>query len=192
MKSIEDLMAKYKSLLDIAIQSDKEREKNIVNLIEYIDKNTNYYDSPASTKYHMSRKHGLLEHSISVAETMLRIKKSIAPELSNSSCVIVGLYHDLGKHCQYIENEPTEKQKKYGYPASTPYSYRKDIVYMPHAHRSIRIILPVFPLTDEEVQAILSHDGQYVEDNKTYAHNETKLALLLHMADYYSSRFLED
>ena len=52
---------------------------------------------------------GLLEHSINVAETLLKIKNTLAPEISDESCVIVGLLHDLVKvgmpsKPQYIKN----------------------------------------------------------------------------------------
>jgi len=35
--------------------------------------------------------------------------------------------------------------------------------------RSLYLILPYLPLTEEEVQAIAYHDGQYVDDNKSSA-----------------------
>jgi hypothetical protein len=32
-----------------------------------------------------------------VAETLLRIKDTLAPDISDESCVIVGLFYDVGK-----------------------------------------------------------------------------------------------
>ena len=58
---------------------------------------TTWLTSPASTRYHLNVKGGLLLHSVGVAETLLRIKDTLAPDISDESCVIVGLFHDLGK-----------------------------------------------------------------------------------------------
>ena len=46
-------------------------------------------------------------------------------------------------------------------------------------------------MTEEEVQAIVYHDGQYVEDNRSVALREEKLTLLLQHADIWSSRIIE-
>ena len=85
---------------------------------------------------------GLLEHSVNVAEMMLKIKAAIAPEITDESCVIVALLHDLGKagmpgNPQYLINEPTERQKQYGYPASTPYRFNNDLIYLSVPVRSV-------------------------------------------------------
>ncbi|MDD4835170.1 MAG: HD domain-containing protein, partial [Lutispora sp.] len=73
------------------------RKANFENLINFMEKETTWLTAPASTKYHLSKEGGLLEHSVNVAETMLKIKAAIAPEISDESCVIVALLHDLGK-----------------------------------------------------------------------------------------------
>jgi 23S rRNA maturation-related 3'-5' exoribonuclease YhaM len=65
--------------------------------INMLRSETTWLNSPASTKYHMNREGGLLEHSIGVAETLLQIRAVLAPEISEESCVIIGLFHDIGK-----------------------------------------------------------------------------------------------
>jgi len=45
----------------------------------------------------MSRQGGLVEHSLNVVRTLLRLRGELAPDLGTESCVIVGLYHDVGK-----------------------------------------------------------------------------------------------
>jgi hypothetical protein len=57
--------------------------------------------------------------------------------------------------------------------------------------RSLYLITPRFPLTEEEVQAIAYHDGQYVEDNRSVATREEKLTLLLQYADSWSCFIIE-
>ena len=48
------------------------------------------------------------------------------------------------------------------------------------------------PLSEEEVQAIVYHDGQYVDDNASVATKETPLTLLLQYADNWSGFVIEE
>ncbi|HOP10475.1 MAG TPA: HD domain-containing protein [Oscillospiraceae bacterium] len=178
------LTARYKALKEKVT----ERKEAFERLMEFVEQETAFLTAPASMRFHMSKDCGLLEHSVNVAETLLKIKAVLAPELSDESCVIVALLHDLGKagipgQPQYLENEPTEKQKRYGYGPSVPYRFNNDLTYLSVPVRSIWLALPYLPLTQEETQAIVYHDGQYVEDNRSVAKHEKPLTLLLQYAD---------
>lgn len=189
--NLDSLLSRYASLKEIALSDSRHDE--ILKLFEYIDQNTDFLSAPASTKYHLSCHHGLLMHTVSVAETMIRMKKLLASDISNSSCVLVALLHDVGKHNQYIEKEPTEKQKQYGYKATPPYLMREDIVYMEHEIRSLYIIMASnsgLQLSEDEWQAIAYHNEPYTEQHSAF--KDCKLKVLLSMADYWSTRFLED
>lgn len=110
--------------------------------------------------------------------------------------MIVALLHDLGKagmpgNPQNLINEPTERQKQYGYPASTPYRFNNDLIYLSVPVRSVYLALQYISLTEEEVQAIVYHDGQYVEDNASVATHEEPLTLLLQYADSWSGFVIE-
>ena len=182
-----ELVKRYKALKDKVMF----RSLQFNDLMEYLETTTAWLYAPASMKYHLNRPHGLLEHSVNVAETLLSLKETMAPEIPDESCVIVGLLHDLGKagvpgNPQYLENEPSEKQKWAGYPATVPYSYNKELVYLSVPIRSLYLILPRLPLSEEEVQAIAYHDGQYVDDNRSVAAKEEKLSLLLQYADNWN------
>ncbi len=179
-----DLMERYRAL-KAKVTSRKEEFEG---LMSYIENETAFLTAPASTRFHLSRERGLLEHSVNVAETLLKVKAALAPEVSDESCVIAGLLHDLGKagmpgNPQYLKNEPSPKQRAYGYPASTPYRFNRDLLYLSVPVRGLYLIASRFPLTEEEVQAIVYHDGQYVEDNRSVAAKEEKLTLLLQYAD---------
>ncbi|GFO96576.1 HD superfamily hydrolase, partial [groundwater metagenome] len=73
------------------------RKTNVDKFIEVLHTQTTWLTSPASTKYHLNNEGGLLEHSIGVAETLMQLRAALAPEISEESCVIVGLFHDIGK-----------------------------------------------------------------------------------------------
>ena len=173
-----------------------ERADEFHHLMEFIETETSYLTAPASTRFHLCREGGLLEHSVNVAETMLKIKDAISPGISDESCVIVALLHDLGKagmpgSPQYIPNESSEKQKAAGYGPSVPYHFNKDMVYLSVPVRSLYLAGARFPLTEEEAQAIVYHDGQYVDDNKSAATREEPLTLLLQYADNWSGFVIE-
>jgi hypothetical protein len=189
----EAVLVRYSFLKSLV----KDRKEQFDSLINFMETETSWLTAPASTKYHLSKEGGLLEHSVNVAETMLKIKKAIAPGITDESCVIVSLLHDLGKvgmpgNPQYLVNEPTERQKQYGYPASSPYRFNTGLTYLSVPIRSIYLALPHINLTEEEVQAIAYHDGQYVEDNRSCATREKQLTLLLQYADSWSGFILEE
>ncbi|MCF7944350.1 MAG: phosphohydrolase [Spirochaetia bacterium] len=172
------------------------RESEFQTLITFMEKKTAWLTSPASSRFHLNKEGGLLEHSVNVAETMLKIKVSIAPEITDESCVIVSLLHDLGKvgmpqNPYYLVNEPSEKQQRAGYKPNYPYRANKDLVYLSVPVRSLYLALQFIHLTEEEVQAIVYHDGQYVDDNKSVATKEEPLTLLLQYADSWSGFEIE-
>jgi len=185
---MSEVMKRYEQLKEKVIV----RKEAFQKFIEFLEKETSWLASPASTKFHLCVEGGLLEHSCNVAETLLQIKATLAPHISDESCVIVGLLHDLGKagmpgNPQYIKNEPTERQKQYGYPASIPFAFNTKLTYLSVPVRSVYLILQYFQLTEDEMQAIVYHDGQYVDDNASVATKETPLTLLLQYADTWSS-----
>jgi hypothetical protein len=187
-----DVNVRYEKLKEIV----KERKEQFDELIAFMENETAWLTSPASTKYHLCEEGGLLKHSINVAETMLKIKNAIAPDISDESCVIVALLHDLGKvgmpgRPQYLINEPSEKQMKYGYKPDYPYRFNKELTYLSVPVRSIYLAMKYIDLTEEEVQAIVYHDGQYVEDNRSCATHEAPLTLLLQYADSWSGFVIE-
>ncbi len=172
------------------------RKTEFDSLINFMENETDYLSSPASTRFHLCRKQGLLEHSVNVAETMLKFREAVAPDIDEESCIITALIHDLGKagmpgKPQYLENEPTPKQKQYGFPATIPYRINDELVYLSVPVRSLYLALPHITLSESEVQAVMYHDGQYVDDNKSVATKETPLLLLLQYADTWSTFVIE-
>ena len=175
----------------------KTRADDFAALIDFLETKTAWLTAPASTRFHLCRESGLLEHSVNVAETLLRLKDTLYPLIEDESCVIVALLHDLGKAgtpegAQYLKNEPTERQKQYGYGATYPYSFNKDLTYFSVPIRSLYLALPFIKLSEEEAQAIVYHDGQYVDDNRSVAKNERPLTLLLQYADNWCGFVVEE
>ncbi len=188
----EKEVERYNDLKKLVVERKVQFEK----LMNFLENETDWLKAPASTKYHLCEEGGLLQHSVNVAETMLKIKNAIAPNINNEACIITALLHDLGKvgmpgKPQYLINEPSGKQIKYGYSPEYPYRFNKELIYLSVPIRSIYLALNYINLTEEEVQAIVYHDGQYVDDNRSCATHEEPLTLLLQYADSWSGFVIE-
>jgi len=173
------------------------RADEFSDLMEFIENDTEWLTAPASTRFHLCRENGLLEHSVNVAEIMINLKNTLYPIIEDESCVIVALLHDLGKvgmpgRPLYLKNKPTDNQRRAGYGPTYPYSYNTDLTYLSVPLRSLYLALPFINLTEEEAQAIAYHDGQYVDDNRSAAKNECPLTLLLQYADNWCGFVVED
>ncbi|MGA2323284.1 MAG: HD domain-containing protein [Sedimentisphaerales bacterium] len=169
------------------------RKDSFDTFIKMLETETSWLTSPASTRFHLSEGKGLLCHSVGVAENLLKFRDFLVPQISDESCVIVGLFHDVGKvgvpgKPLYIKNENEWEVKKRG----IAYKINPEVVQMGLAARSLYLISKYIPLSDAEAQAILYHDGQYVEDNKCVAHKEEPLTLLAHWADYWTAHIFEE
>ena len=187
-----NIAERYESLKSMVV----ERKSQFDRLICFMENETTWLTAPASTKYHLCKESGLLEHCVNVAESLLKIREALAPDISAESCVIVSLVHDLGKvgmpgNPQYLINEPTDKQQQSGYKTDPPYRFNKNLTYLSVPVRSLYLASKHIDLTEQEVQAIVYHDGQYVEDNRSVATHEEPLTLLLQYADSWSGFVIE-
>jgi hypothetical protein len=168
------------------------REREFNEFISMLETKTSWLTSPASTRFHLNREGGLLEHSVGVCETLLRLRDMLASGISEESCVIVGLLHDAGKVGmpgvpRYLKNDNQWEVEK----RNMAYKINPQETYLNLAARSLYLIGKYIPLSDAEAQAILYHDGQYVDANKEVAHQETPLTLLLQFADNWHASVLE-
>jgi hypothetical protein len=154
------------------------------SFISYLEEETTWLTSPASTKYHLNIEKGLLIHSVGVTYTLLEIKSALMPQLDDESCIICALLHDVGK---------------LGFPGkplylngSNGYYYNPEVTSMGLGLRSLYLVAKHINLSDDEAQAIAYHDGQYIDENRVVAHRESPLLLLLHYADYWTAHIYEN
>ena len=170
-----------------------ERKKECDAFIKMLETKTSWLTSPASTRFHLNEEKGLLKHSVAVAENLLKFRDFLAPQISDESCVIVGLFHDVGKVGMpgkplYIKNDNECEVNN----RNITYKTNPELVKMSLASRSLYLVSKYIPLSDAEAQAILYHDGQYIEDNRCIAHKEEPLTLLAHWADYWTAHIYEE
>jgi len=184
-----ELLDRYEKLKQKVI----ERKDSFGHFLVLLESETTWLTSPASTRFHMAEERGLLNHSVGVAETLLRFREFLAPAISEESCVIVGLLHDVGKLGMpgkplYLPNENEWMVKNRG----IRYKINPEVVDMGLAVRSLYLVTKYIPLSDAEAQAIAYHDGQYIDENKIVAHKEEPLTLLVHWADYWTAHIYEE
>ncbi len=198
-------LAEAKRLLDVAptelaeaSYSDlqalvKTRREAVEQLESFLRAETNWATAPASTRFHLAHEGGLVEHSVNVTRTLLRLRDTLAPDISEESCAIVGLYHDLGKvgtaGMPYYLPNPSEWHVRN---RGVRYVVNQELPYMDIATRSLLHVARFVPLSDIEAQAIRYHDGQYIEENRSVAHKEVRLTRLLQYADNWSGGVIEE
>ncbi len=191
-KAINDLDNYINNTTDLQLK-DKliKRKKDFDKFVNYVVNETNFINAPASTRFHLCIDHGLLVHSNSVAKTILKLNQALNCEIPIYKCIIVGLFHDLGKYNDYIKKEPTEKQKAAGFKATPPYEYNTSGIYDEHESESVFIISKFMELDKDEFMAILYHNSPWDGVTKPIF-RQNKLMTILQNADYYSTLYLEE
>jgi len=83
-------------------------------LLDYLE-DSDFYNAPASTKYHNSYPGGLAKHSISVYRELSHLNEYLDLNINKDSIIICGLLHDLCKIGVYKidEEDATNAQVKY-------------------------------------------------------------------------------
>lgn len=172
----------------------KVRAQQLHEFDGWLRENTAWLDAPASSqlKFHSCFQGGLVVHSVTVTKTLLKLRKTLAPDISMESCAIVGLYHDVGKvgtkeHPMYIPEVRKWQRETLGY----RYKVNDEGVFLDVPTRSLAYIMPMIGLDEEEIQAIRYHDGQYCDENHCVKNKEARLTRLLHMADSWAAGVLE-
>ena len=161
-----------------------------------------YFEAPCSTQHHLAESGGLSEHSYNVYVQMDKLSKCLCEEgnaINNDSIIICSLLHDIGKCGQfgkpyYVENYLSKRDKE-GNPVrseSKPYNINPELLNIPHDIRSVLIIEKFINLTEEELYAVLYHNGMYGDLKYQLSGKETPLYMLLHFADMWASRVVEE
>ena len=160
---------------------------------------TDFFEAPASTRFHLSRPGGLVEHSIHVYHRLHdlfvseRQNRENEPfiELSDSeeeTIAICGLLHDICK-ANFYTVEMRNRKNEQGQWEKYPFYVVNDQLPYGHGEKSVYIISGFMKLTREEAMAIRWHMGFSDNDFKAggfsvgNAFEKFPLALLTHMAD---------
>jgi 3'-5' exoribonuclease len=139
-----------------------------------------FREAPAAKHYHQAYRHGLLEHSLSVAQAVSVISATF-PGVDRDVAVTGALLHDIGKLDAYAQNgeaiDMSDHGRLYGEIPLGYYRVRRQIEE-----------LDGFPdeLADAVLHIILSHHGTLEHGSPVIPC--TREATLVHMVDNLGSR----
>ena len=114
--------------------------ENIEDLIEFITK-TDFFEAPASTRFHGSREHGLLEHSLKVYEILkYKVEHSVIDiKTPQESLILIALLHDLCK-ANYYKIDYRNAKNALGVWEKVPYYTVDDTIPYGHGEKSVMMI----------------------------------------------------
>jgi len=125
---------------------------------------TDFFEAPASTKYHGAYPGGLLEHSLNVCRELMA--SDINRSASTESMVICSLLHDVCKANYYAEiGMDGDGKTLYQVIDQFPFG---------HGEKSVFLISQFMRMTDEEALAIRWHMGPYDEAAGSYAYKDAR------------------
>ncbi len=150
-----------------------------------------FMTAPASTRraFHNAFPCGLVAHSLNVVRNALKLAETLASgRWSRHKVVFCALFHDLGKAGSpgkpyYVPTRDDWKMRRNEF-----WEVSKD-EFMPNSEKSLYLLqLHGIAVDHEEAVAIRWNDGPGGEGNGGYAFNEPDLALIIHWADFWSSK----
>ena len=155
-------------------------------LLSWIEE-SDFFEAPASTRFHGDHEGGLCEHSVHVWEELVRLLKAYPEiETTGETVAVIALLHDLCKiGCYKTE---LRNKKENGVWKSVPfYTFQEDFAYGGHGSKSVYLVQRFLDLTPEEAVAINCHMGPWDRAPGDYsvgnAYEAYPLAWLLHVAD---------
>lgn len=189
---------RYETLSSLMNRVSDEYRMSLKTLIEVYREYGDLDEVGASCYMHASKPKGLIEHSIRVTENLLKLKEVLAPEISDSDCVLAGLLHDISKAGiplhddkenfqvipRYVKNEYFDDSRAIS-SNNRPFNYAQGQIEFQLAVSTALVVvhfIPNIPIT--VLQAIAASDGPTV--SRQYYHRECKLALLLEYADRWA------
>ena len=189
----------------VALLSSTQRE-GVMDVVEELTE-LGFFEAPASTRFHLNYKEGLVEHSLNVCRTALAVREviigmddTLREALPKESVIIAALLHDV---CKAEIYKPTMKRHKntIGIWEEAP-GYTVDYSKCPlgHGEKSvIQLLRWGMDLTDDEIMAIRWHmhawDLAFQSPEMLSNFNKAKelcpLLTLIQTADGLSAAMLE-
>lgn len=172
----------------LKIARENIKRDGLENLLSWL-LSTDFFEAPASSRFHSAEAGGLCKHSINVYERMLKLAIAEYGEenVNRESVAICGLFHDICKCCFYKTEYRNVKEN--GEWVQKPYYAIDDMLPYGHGEKSVYIINGYMRLTREEALAINWHMGGF--DKRVVggdfqfskAYYKYPICVLMHLAD---------
>jgi 3'-5' exoribonuclease len=177
--SLEDLEGKLRQLLE-TVQEPQLRELLGRFFGERAEIWTRFRDAPAAKVYHQAYRHGLLEHTVSVAQAV-SAAANFFPGIDREVAVAGALLHDIGKTVAYNDDplaiDLTDAGRLQGEIPLGYYTVRREIEEIPGFDPA---------LAQAVLHIILSHHGSLEHGSPVVP--ATREAVLVHMIDNLGGR----
>ncbi len=184
----------------IEIYTSKIKREGADKLLEFLlSPASDFFDCPASARYHGAYKGGLCAHSLNVYDCLTaylereRVKDTYGLSYSDETVAIAALLHDLCKvNCYKVSSRNVKDEN--GVWHAVPYYEFEDKLPYGHGEKSVYIISGYMKLTRDEAFAIRYHMGfSGNEDPRSVgdALERFPLAFATSVADMEATYFLE-
>lgn len=172
------------------------------DLLDWLE-TTDFYEAPASTRFHLMQEGGLCQHSINVFDQLCQEYHSegLIPldEEEDSATLeelaIVALFHDICK-VNFYQISFRNVKNEFGIWEKVPYyTIENQGLLVGHGYKSARLVSKYMNITDKEYMAITHHMGIETDWNireVSECFSKNKLALLLHIADTKAAYIIEN
>lgn len=184
----------------IEIYQSKIHRDGADKLLDFLlSRHSDFFDAPASARYHGAYQGGLCEHSLNVYDCLEaylardRVKEVYGLNYNEESIAIVSLLHDLCKINVYKPGTRNVKDESGKWVQVPTYEYN-DLVPYGHGEKSVYIISGYMRLTREEAFAIRYHmgfSGNEDARNVGAAFEMFPLAFALSTADMEATYYIE-
>ena len=175
------------------IFTSKIKREGAAELLAYL-KGTDFFEAPASTRFHGNFKGGLVAHCVKVYNRFLKMVElewgaGFVTE-NEESLAVIALLHDVCKiNCYKVEMRNVKVSGEW---VQKPYYAFEDCLPYGHGEKSVYMISGFMKLTREEAMAINWHMGAFDVRaregstlNKAFA--QFPLALIFHLSDMATS-----
>lgn len=183
----------------IEIYKTKIHRDGSEKLLEFLlSRNSDFFEAPASSRYHGNYEGGLLEHSLNVYDCLKDylsrecVQKTYHLNYNEETIAIVALLHDLCKINCYKQSMRNVKEN--GQWIQVPFYEFQDTLPYGHGEKSVYMISGYMRLTREEAFAIRYHMGFAGNEdarNVGAAFEMFPLAFALSTADMEATYFME-
>ena len=193
-----DLEESKQEFLDIFYDNvERDGAEEFLNFLE----KTDFFTSPASSRFHNNFEGGLCAHSVNVYKRLLSLVQHEFGEnwqkvVSAESVAIIGLLHDVCKVNNYVVEMRNTKVD--GEWVQKPFYKVDDTLPYGHGEKSVYMISGFMKLSREEAMAINWHMGAFDERAKTNSailknvFKRYPIAFLAHLADYMATYLDEE
>lgn len=180
--------------------------KGVNQLLSFLEEK-GFFEAPASTRFHLSKNGGLLQHSTKVYDVAMKVRSAmielderLKDAFPEDSVIIASLLHDVCKADIYKQCLKRQKNDNGSWVETLGYDTDYSKFPLGHGEKSVIVLLRSgMELTDDEIIAIRWHMNAWdlpfqsyeAKSNLNVAREHSPLLTLIQTADGLSSALIE-